>query len=344
MKKASMYTLTLLVLACTALAMSATVRASDPAVSVYILDPTNPANGGLGQTSGGYWVGQIPITINDGSSPAYRTVGYCMDFDRVIYIGGTYPATITPVTDDAEWRAVSYVLTWNNPANNSAAAADQVAIWRLLNQTRGTNYYKESWLDTSIDNAGNAVATQAWGKDVVRQGDQFRWVSPISSNLSAVQANAGQTVTFAAQLTTSTGAPRANVRVNFNATLNYEGQSTLLNSTYVTPMTAFTDSQGMAQVSVTVPPSTLLGATIAVEASTQSIWPQKYVDVTDPSTQDLIGLGTTYQLTLSTNVSIFGYIQVLPESPIGTLAAFGAVGGGFAVWVKFKRSKKQAKT
>ena len=333
-----------MLLACTALALSATVRASDPAVSVYIMDPTNPANGGKGLISGGYWIGEIPITITNGSSPSFQTVGYCIDFDRVIYIGGTYPATIASVSDNAEWRAVSYLLSWNLPTDNSAAAADQVAIWRLLNQTRGTNYYRESWLDQNIDNAGNAVATQAYGKDVVRQGDQFTWVTPITSNMSAIQANAGQTVNFTAQLTTSTGTPRPNVRVLFNATLSVGGESQLLNSTYVTPQEAFTDSQGMVQVSVTVPSDTLLGATIAVEASTQSIWPQRYIDVSDPSTQDLIGMGNTFQLTLSTNVSIFGFIQVLPESPIGTLAAFGAVGVGFVVWVKFRKPKKQAKT
>ena len=340
MKKVSIYALTLIVLTCTALSLSATVQASDPAVSVYIMDPTNPANGGKGLSSGGYWVGEIPITITDGSSPSFQTVSYCIDFDRVIYIGGTYPATIASVSDNAEWRAVSYLLTWNSPTTNSEAAADQVAIWKLLNQTRGTNYYRESWLDTSIDIAGDAVATQSWGKDVVRQGDQFSWVTPIMGNMSAIQADPGQTVNFTAQLTTAAGTPRANVRVLFNATLSVGEESQLLNSTYVTPQEAFTDGQGNAQVSVTVPSDAPLGATVAVEASTQSIWPQKYIDVNDPATQDLIGIGNTYQLTLSTNVHILGFIQVLPESPIGALAAFGAVGTGFVVWVKFKHPKK----
>ncbi len=112
--------------------------------------------------------------------------------------------------------------------------------------------------------------------------------------MSAIQANPGQTVAFTAQLTTSAGTPRANVHVLFNATLNFNGQTQLLNSTYVIPASAFTDSQGKAQVNVTVPSDTLIGSTIAVEASTQSIWPQRYVDITDPATQDLIGIGTSY--------------------------------------------------
>jgi hypothetical protein len=323
------------------LAATTTVRA-DSDVSVYIMDPTNPANGGKGISSGGYWIGEIPITISD-SSVTVQTISYCLDFDRLIYIGSTYPATVAPVSDNAEWRAVSYLFTWNYPVDNNGAAAEQVAVWRLLNQTRGTVYFKEAWLDQNIDDAGSALATSAYGKDVVRQDDQFSWVAPISANMSSVQANAGQTVTFIAQLTSATGTPRANVRVIFNATLNVDNQVQQLNSTYVTPTEVFTDSQGMATVNVIVPSDTPLGATIGVEASTKSLWPQKFLDVTEPSTQDLIGIGDSFQLTLSTNVCIMGFIQVLPESPIGTFAAFGAVGTGFAVWIKFRHPKKQAK-
>jgi hypothetical protein len=157
--------------------------------------------------------------------------------------------------------------------------------------------------------------------------------------MSSVQANAGQTVTFIAQLTSAEGAPRANVRVLFNATLNVDSLVQRLNSTYVTPTEVFTDSQGMATVDVTVPSDTPLGATIGVEASTKSLWPQRFLDVTEPSTQDLIGMGDTFQLTLSTNVCIMGFIQVLPESSIGTFAAIGAFAAGFAVWVKIKQKK-----
>ena len=343
MKKNSLYALTLALLAFTSLALTVTVRA-DSAVSVYLMDPYSQVNGNKGLSLSGYWVGEIPIIITSGSGSPYQTVSYCMNFDRNIYVGSTYTATVASVSDTSEWRAVSYLLTWNYPTTNSEAAADQVAIWRLLNQTRGTNYYKEAWLDQNVDDAGNAVATEAYGKDVVRQDDQFHWVSPISTNTSSIQANAGQTVTFTAQLTSATGTPRPNVRVLFNATLALGSQTQLLNSTYVTPQSAFTDTQGLAQVSVKVPSDTQLGATIAVEASTKSLWPQRYLDLTDPTTQDLLGIGNTYQLTLSTRVSVLGFIQVLPESSIGPLAAFGAVIGGFAVWRKYKQPKKQGKT
>jgi hypothetical protein len=340
MKKATVLGLTLILLACTAMALFTTVQASDPAVSLYVNDPFSQASGNKGQSCGGYWVGEIPITLTN-STGSYPTMSYCMDFDRVISVGGTYPASITGVPDNAEWRAVSYLLTWNKPADNSQAAADQIAVWRILNQTRGTPYYRESWLDPSLDDAGSAVAAQAYGRDVVRAGDVFRWVSPISNNMSTTQANAGQTVAFTAQLTTSTGAPRPNVKVVFNATLTFQSQTQQLNSTYITPLQAFTDSQGQVQVNVKVPADSLLGSNITVAASTQSVWPQKFVDVTDPSIQDLIGMGDTFQLTVSTNVCILGYIQVLPEAPIGTLLAVTAVGSGYVIWVKVKHPKKQ---
>ena len=335
MKKASIYPLSLLLAVTIAISAFTTVGATST-VSVYIMDPNNPANGGEGLQSSGYWVGQIPIQITGGST-VFQTLGYCMNFDLSINIGGTYSANLAAATDSAEWRAVSYLLTWNNPATNNEAAASQVAVWRLLNQTRGTNYFRESWLSIDIDNAGSALATAAWGKDVVRQGDIFTWVSPITANMSTTQAIPGQTVTFIAQLTDSVGAPRANVKVLFNATLNTGSQSTLLNSTYVSAASTYTDNQGHAQVSVRVPSDTALGATIAVEGATQSIWPQRYIDVTNPSTQDLIGVGDTFQLTLSTNVCLLGFITVLPESPIGPIAAIGAFGAGFVVWTKMKK-------
>jgi hypothetical protein len=263
-----------------------------------------------------------------------------MDFDRTINIGSTYTATLTAAADNAEWRGVSYVLTWNKPTTNSEAAAAQVAVWRLLNQTRGTLYFRESWLSPSIDDAGNAVATAAWGRDVVRQGDVFSWVSPIQGNLSTTQANPGDTVTFTAQITSSQGTPRANVRVRFNATLNNGGAPLLLNSTYVSVASAFTDSQGHAQVSVTVPSDSPVGSTIAVEAATSSVWPQRYIDLGNPATQDLIGVDDTFQLTLTTNLCIFGFITVLPESQIGSIAAIGAFAAAFAAYVKIKQHKK----
>lgn len=335
MKKASIYTLTIMLMATVALSVCATVKA-DTACSVTVNDPYNLSYGNKGLGSGGYWVGQIPLSIVSGSTN-YNTLGYCINFNRAITIGSTYPATFAPVADSAEWQAVSYVLTWDNPTNNNEGAASQVAVWRLLNQTRGANYFVESWLDTSIDDAGNGLATQAWGKDVVRQGDQFSWVSPISGNMTSVPANPGQTVVFTAQLTTSTGAPRANVRILFNATLNFNNHATLLNSTHVTPATAYTDSQGHVQVTIKVPGDAQIGSSIGVEAATQSIWPQKYVDTTDPSIQDLIGTGTTFQLTVSTNMTLYGFITVLPESPIGPIAAIGAFGAGFVVWTKMKK-------
>ncbi len=338
MKKATITIVTLMLVASAVLC--ATVKA-DTAVSVYVMDPTNAANGGKGLTSGGYWVGQIPLKITAGSTVA-QTLGYCINFDRSLSIGSTYSATITPAADTAEWRAVSYVLTWNDPSNNNDAAAAQVAVWRLLNQTRGTNYYRESWLDQSIDNAGNLVSNQALGKDVARQGDVFSWVSPTSTNMSAVQADPGQTLTFVAQLTSSGGSPRVNVKVFFNATLNVNSQSTLLNSTYVSATSVFTDSNGQAQVTVTVPIDAPPTSTIAVECATVGVWPQRYLDLADPSTQNLLGMGETFQLTLKTNLCIYAFITVLPESPIGPLAAVVAVGAAFGVY-KVKQRRKVVK-
>jgi hypothetical protein len=342
MQKTSTITLAFLLIICAALSVFATVKA-DTASMVTVNNPTNQnLYGNKGVTSGGYWVGQIPMTITSGST-SVLSLGYCMDFDRTIVIGTTYPASLSAVGDTVEWRAVSYVLTWSNPSVDSDGAAAQIAVWRLLNQTRGTDYYVESWLNPSLDSAGNAVANQAWGKDVVRQGDQFRWVSPITGNMTSIQASPGQNVTFTAKLTDAAGTPRANVRILFNATLNINTHVTLLNSTYVSTSAAYTDRQGQVQVTVTVPMDARVGSSVGVEAATQSVWPQQFVDTTDPSIQDLIATGDTFQLTVSTNMTIYGFITVLPESPVGPLAAVGAFGGGFIAFIKIKQHKKAVK-
>lgn len=337
MKQSSVQALTVLLIAVSAFAVIATVSAT-ATVSVYIMDPTNSANGSLGQTSNSHWVGQIPIKITSGPTTT-QTQSYCMNFDRDITIGGTYSATLASAADNTEWKAVSYLLTWNNPATNSDASANAVAIWRLLNQTRGTTYYRQSWLSTSIDNAGNQLATAAYGKDVARQGDTLAWVSPITGNMSSIQGAPNQTYTFIAKLTTSNGAARPNVKILFNATLTTNGQTMLLNSPYISASSAYTDSQGYAQVQITVPSDANLGAMVSVSASTKGVWPQRYIDVTTSSAQDLIGIGETMQLTVQTHVSIYGFITVLPESPIGPIAAIGGFGAGFVVWVKIKKPK-----
>jgi hypothetical protein len=322
--------LTLITLTIAALATTVAVHA-DTAVNVTVLDCSSQTYGNKGLISGGYWIGQIPLNVSSGSTFS-KIFGYCINFDRAIYVGGTYPATFVAANDTAEWRAISYLLSWDSPTSNNGAAAAQVAVWRLLNQTRGTNYYSESWLDQSIDTAGDNLASQAVGKDVFRQGDQFSWVSPVSNNGSTLQASPNQTITFTARLTSSSGSPRANVRILFNVTLNSGEQTQPLNSTYLSCTEAFTDSQGLARVKVTVPAGTPLGAGVTVDASSRSVWPQRFIDVSDPSTQDLLGEGNAFQLTISSFVHITATLQVIPEYTLGGLVAFAACFSAFAVF------------
>jgi len=328
MEKASRHRLIVVFAAAAALSLLAGAAAQST-VTVYILDPANPANGAMGVSCGGYWVGQVPFRITSGATVS-QTLGYCMNFDRGITIGSSYTASLTTAADSAEWRAVSYILTWSS----SDAAATQVAVWRLLN----SNYYRPSWLSASIDNAGAALAASALGKDVVRQGDNLVWVSPIQGNLSSVQASPGQTLTFVAQLTSSGGQPRSNVQMQFSATLDNNGQLSQLGAPYLSASSAFTDGMGNVQVLVTVPQDSQPGAIVTVKAYSYSVWPQRYVDVSNPSAQDLIGVGEVFQLSVSTSICIYGFITVLPEAPIGVLSVVGAVGAGFTVW---KRRQKK---
>jgi hypothetical protein len=311
---------------------------ADIQVSVYIRNPLDSSNGANGVVSGNYWVGEIPITVSNG--PSQQTKAYCINFDRTINIGSTYPAKVTAVTENAEWRAVSYILTWYHPpADGNAAAANQIAIWRLLNTTRGYAYVTPGWLSTSLDSAGNALADTAKGKDVVRQGDVFQWIEPVTTNQSAVMGNPGETITFKAKLTSSAGTPRPDVRIIFSATLRPDNVE--LDSTHIYPSITHTDSNGIAEVTVKVPETIQNGESIEVKASTKSVWPQLYLDLNDNDRQDLIGIGTTFELTVSTNVCVLAYIMVIPEVPLGTLTAGVACAFAFVFWKKGGRLKKQ---
>jgi len=317
--------------------MSAAVYA-DIQVSVWVLDPWS--HGAKGLFSSDYWVGELPIRVRSGTAPWEQTVTYCINFDKTIHDGNTYQARLAAVTDNAEWRAVSYILTWYHPpANNSAAAANQVAIWRLLNSTRGYPYVKPAWLSIDLNSAGSDLADTAKGKDVVRQGDVFQWIEPITANNSAIMGDPGKIITFKAKLTDASETPRSNVRIIFSGTLkpgNIE-----LNSTHVYPSVTYTDSSGIAEVTVKLPSDMQNGASIEIEASTKSVWPQLYLDLSDNNTQDLIGIGTTYELTVSTNVCILAHISVIPEVPLGTLTAVAACAFAFVFWTKGGRLKKQ---
>ena len=112
-------------------------------------------------------------------------------------------------------------------------------------------------------------------------------------------------------------------------------------STYLTPEVTHTDSNGIAEVTVKVPEEITNGERVEVKASTKSVVPQMYMDLDDGRRQDLIGIGTTFELTVSSNVCVLAYITVIPEVPLGTLTAGLACAFGFVFWKKGGHLKKQ---
>jgi hypothetical protein len=323
MRKAALFAMFVFALVVTSTAATAFAETT---YTILIQDPNNPANGAYGLSmSGGHWVGQIPITITGGSTST-QTMAYCMQAERLIYIGSSYSATLATTPDTASWRAVSYVLSWDAPNSDNAAAISQVAIWKILN----SSYACESWMDMNVYNQGVVVAAIANGKDVVRQGDNFNWIAPITSDGATTKGNPGQAITFVAQLTDSAHQPRANVKIQFSAQID----GTQLNSTYISASETYTASQGIVQVTVTVPSDTPLGSTVTVQASTQSIWPQRYIDLTSSANQDLIGMSETLNLTLATNVCILAYIMVVPESAWGALSGIVAFAAAFVIYTQ----------
>jgi hypothetical protein len=281
-------------------------------VSVSIRNPLYSSSGAKGILSSNYWVGEIPITVSDGSEPAQQTNAYCMNATKTVYVGSTYTAALAAVTGSAKWNAVSYVLTWYNPpADNDAAAVNQVAIWRILDDS----YVRPYWLDTGVDS------------------------EPVTTNKSAVMGNPGETVTFKAKLTDKSGTAKAGVKIIFSAVVSPTDVE--LGAANVYPAVTHTDSDGIAEVTVKVPDDIKNGERVEVKASTKSVWPQLYMDLRDDARQDLIGIGTSFELTVSTNVCVLAYIMVIPEVPLGTLTAGAACAFAFVFWKKGGHLKKQ---
>ena len=327
--------LTLLIIGLIASAMSAAAYAQTASVTIGY--PSNPQD--LGITAGSYWIGQFPVTITSGGT-TQTDEAYCLNQEGTVYEGSPYTATISPAPNTPAWQAVSYLLSWYSPTDNNGAAIDQVAIWQLL----GTYNPSEFSLPQSVtDGAANLVHLSTT-YSVVQPGDTLTWVSPIPGSTFTTSANTGQPVILQVQLKDSAGNPVPNVRVDFSATLTTPSlQKTQLDSTYLNPMTAFTDSSGIAQAVVTVPATALPGSTIQVQASTQRVWPNLYLCLTQsqPGTQDLIvaNSGDAFGLTLKSQIDISGTILVLPESAYGALSAMVAFAASFIIYMKLKHSK-----
>jgi len=327
MKKHALFSLVLISLMF--MAISAMVYAQD--VSVQIGTPSYLTD--LGIISGSYWIGEFPITINPGSAQQTGEV-YCLTPAGTVYEGQTYNnVNVATVPDTQTWEAISYILTWDPPTDGTSAAVDQVAIWDLIGQP---GPYADFTLDPSILTSATNLAASVEGLNVAHQGDTLTWISPASGSASA---NPGETVTFQLQLT----APRQNVQIDFTATLTPPtGPTTTLSSSDISPTQTLTDSNGQAEVTVTVPSNAQPGSTITVEASTMDVWPQEYLDLTtnNPGTQNLIGITPELDITSTATIAVSGYILVLPESAIGALSAIIAFAASFVVYYKLKEKAK----
>jgi hypothetical protein len=129
------------------------------------------------------------------------------------------------------------------------------------------------------------------------------------------------------QLTKSDGTtPRPNVKIDFTATLGAN----------VNPTSAFTDSNGKATVSVTVPSNAQPGNSVQVQATAKGTGAFQIADIDAvyANTQDLT-------LTTDGSISINGYITVLPESILGALATIGASAAAFIVYTKLMKPKQK---
>jgi hypothetical protein len=289
-------------------------------VYVYVHNKDQPSHW-IGKWFGSQYAGAAYVDVRDGrlgNIPGGETTrAYCIDYDGPIYIGREYPVTLQPATDTNEWRQIAYIITWYDPpANDTAGVWIQGALWKILDNII------PNFIPSTYNTGINALYDEAANRDVVRGGDKFEWIFPVPGINTHITANPGETVTLKAKITDSVGNARSGVKVTFSV----EGGGSL------NKVVGWTDSNGVVEIKVTVPNNVV---DIKVKASTKGVWPQKYLDL-GPDKQDLVGIDTTYQLTVSTNIWILANISVVPELPLGTLAA--VVSCFLAFLAKTKRS------
>ena len=188
----------------------------------------------------------------------------------------------------------------------TSAAVDQVAIWELLGESPP---YADFSLDSSITGPATTLAAAASGMNTALPGDLLAWTSP----KGAASVNPGDAESFLVQLILKS----PNVQIDFSATLSPPGGSpTPLPSADVSPSMAFTDSEGMAQVNVTVPSNAPVGSALTVTAYTQSIWPTEFLYLLNYNSgaQNLLGVGPALNLTTSSNASVSKSLTV--QAPV----------------------------
>ena len=295
-------------------------------VYVYVHNKEQPSHW-PGKWFNSCYAGAAYVDVRDGrlgNIPGGETTrAYCIDYDGPIYIGREYPVTLQPATDTNDWRQIAYIITWYDPpADDTAGVWIQGAIWKIFDNII-PSFINSSDGDWKYRNGINALYDEASNKDVIRKDDIFKWIFPEpGGNNTYIAANPGEMVTLKAKITNSIGNARSGVKVIFSV----EGGGSL------NKVVGWTDSNGIVEVKVTIPNNVV---DIKVKASTKGVWPQKYLDL-GPDKQDLVGIDTTYQLTVSTNIWILANISVVPELPIGTLAA--VVSCFLAFLAKTKRS------
>jgi hypothetical protein len=291
------------------------------ATNIYLPDYSQVV---YGQTPVG--IVHVRVDTDSNGSPDTWVETYCVTRDITINVPGSYSANISPASDNAENRAIAFILSWWHTPGTYSGTTNPGYSNAFMTTANAVSVANAIWSFTDNQDLtgmtdAQTIHNDANGRDVVRATDTL--------TLSKV-SQTGIDITLKAKVTKADTTARPNIMVIFKAT-GVQSVSGLLAVNEWNPLDllptynykGYTDSAGEIIFTITINPA---AQTTQIDAYTQGIWP----NIIDP----VNGAQEFASASLTTTLVVKTASFVVPEYALGGLMAVGAALAAFAVYKK----------